>query len=75
MPRELLLQLEVRRTLLDAHRLSLVATCHYAAVIIRQYDHGNALQVWPEDTFAAHVAIVQVGYSVHLYIFSKVRIK
>ena len=36
LPRELLRQLKVRRTLLDAHLFSLVGTCYNTAVVIRQ---------------------------------------
>jgi len=62
---ELLFQLKVWCTLFHAHSLGLVATRHYASVVVRQHDHRNAFQVRSEDTFTAHVAIIEVSYSVH----------
>ena len=58
LPRELLRQLKVWRTLLDAHLLSLVGTCHYTAVVIRQHHDWLSLQVRTENLLARTVAIV-----------------
>ena len=49
---ELLLQLKVWCALFHAHGFRLVATCHYATIVVRENHDRNALQVWSEDALA-----------------------
>ena len=73
--RKLLLELIVRHSRLDAQALGLVAARHHAAVVVRQHHHGLALQVGPEHSLAADVAVVTVYDGVVFHIFSNVRIR
>ena len=50
--RELLCQLEIRHSRLDAHALCFVGTCHDASIVVAQHNDGLAIQVGAEYPLA-----------------------
>ena len=63
--RELLSQLEIRHTSLDAHLLCLVRSCHNTSVVVRQNNNRLAIQVRSEHPFTTDVTIITIDDSVH----------
>jgi hypothetical protein len=55
---ELLSQLKIRRSSLDAHCLGFITAGNYATIVVRQNHYRLSVQIRTENTLEAYVAIV-----------------